>query len=224
MIIDSLLQFDPPATAVTVTAVSTNVLDLVNNRDLGIGKYKLSVMCLVGTAFTSATASATLNIQLQGAPDNGSGAAGGYSLIGESGVVPLGQLAAGYKVAQFPIPPVADAVGAIASPTLSTTSGSTSATVSSATGILQGQFITSSGVVPGTTVSSISGTAVTLSANASATTTTVASAFTASEPPYRFLRLNYVASATMTAGTVNSFLVGDADEVVNYRSGITVAN
>lgn len=225
MILDKSLQFDPPGTAVTVTADSTNILDLINNRDMGPGKQEVVVVSFCEATFTSSTASATLNIQLLGAPDSGTGTEGTYNLIGETGAMKLGQLQTGNKIAQFVVPPVADSSVPTATPLLTTTATSTSATVSSATGIMQGQFIVSAGVVPGTTVSNISGTTVTLSTAAASTTAAVASAFDAYPGPYRFLKLSYVCSATMTAGKVESYLGPQAiDTVTFYRPGVTVAN
>lgn len=227
MILDGNLQFDPANTSVATTnTVSTNILDLNNNRDLGIGRHQGKIIVIVNQSFGSATASATLNVQLKGAPDNGSASPGTYQLIGESGVIPLGFLSKGYKAAQFDIPPIGDAVGSLgpAGCTLTTTSASTSATVSSATGLLAGMEVVATGIVPGTTISSISGTTLTLSTNATAAGTNVAVAFLGSNVPYRYLELNYVCSATMTAGTVQSYVSLDPDEMVFYPPGVVVAN
>lgn len=56
---------------------STNVIDLVNARDMGIGDAPaLKVMVLVTAAFTTTgTASTTMAINVQGAPTNTAGAA-----------------------------------------------------------------------------------------------------------------------------------------------------
>lgn len=71
MFLDKLMQFDPAGTAITVTAVSTNVMDLLNARDLSIGPEGPSIDAVVtlGAAFTAAGA-ATLTVQLQGSTDN----------------------------------------------------------------------------------------------------------------------------------------------------------
>lgn len=70
MIIDGLLQFDPALSAITVTRVSTNVIDLLAQRDIGDGPYP-PMFCYVGVnaAFTAGGAG-TLQIQAQGSVDN----------------------------------------------------------------------------------------------------------------------------------------------------------
>jgi len=69
MIIDGLLLFDSAA-AVTSTAASTNIVDLVNARDIGVGDDPaMKVMVLVTTAITT-TNSATLTVSAQGSTDN----------------------------------------------------------------------------------------------------------------------------------------------------------
>jgi len=228
MFLDGSLVFDPTGTAVTTTnQVSTNVLDIVNNRDIGPGMHRMHLMTLVTAAFTSGTATATMNIQLQGAPDNGSGSPGVYNLIGESGNVSLGQLVAGSKAAQFPFPTIADAVlGSITQ--LGTWSGgpTTTVTLGSGTGTLDGQFIIGAGINPGTTIASgATTTTLTISSNTlTAAGTNVLLTFTEAEPAYRFLRINYVVSNTMTGGTLFSFLVLDPDEAYYYRPGIAITN
>lgn len=68
MILDSQLNFDPLGTAITAGGASTNVLDMVNPRDMAIGTpLKLLI---VGSNTFAAAGAATLNIQLQGSPDN----------------------------------------------------------------------------------------------------------------------------------------------------------
>jgi len=68
MILDALLLFST-AQNITSTAVSTNVIDLQNARDMGIGDDPaLKVLCVVTTAFTSTDG--TLTIGLQGSTDN----------------------------------------------------------------------------------------------------------------------------------------------------------
>lgn len=221
MLTDANLQFDPAGTAITVTAASTNVLDLLANRDLGAGKKKLNLLVDVTTSFTSGTATATLNVQLQGAPDNGSAAPGDYTTLVESGTIGLGQLVAGSKVAQFDIASVLNAIIPAATTTLTTTATSTSATVASATGLLDGQFVNSSGVAAGTKISAISGTTLTLSLAALTTTSAVTATFTNNIPIPRYLRLNYVASNTMTAGKVNASILLERDNWQGYPPGFT---
>lgn len=70
MILDSSLEFSNAQTG-TTDAASTNVVDLVNARDMGIGDDPaMKVLCLVETAFTTDTTNAsTLTIQFQGSTD-----------------------------------------------------------------------------------------------------------------------------------------------------------
>ena len=70
MIIDGLLQFDPALSAITVTRVSTNVIDLLNQRDIGDGAAP-PMRCYVGvTAAFTAGGAGTLQVQAQGSVDN----------------------------------------------------------------------------------------------------------------------------------------------------------
>lgn len=103
MILDALLQFDPPATSVAIAAgdqPSTNVLDFgidgipteANGggaRDMGIG-YPLRILCQVDTAFTSAGSTGTIQVAVQYAPDDGTGAPGSFitAALGPLYVVP----------------------------------------------------------------------------------------------------------------------------------------
>ena len=99
--VDALTFFEPLAgTAMTSTAVSTNVLDFgvgsgctraVHGRCAGAGRGNPGDVL---TSFTSGSTNTTLNVQVQGAPDNGSGSPGGYQTIYETGVQYLGQLVA----------------------------------------------------------------------------------------------------------------------------------
>lgn len=68
MILDGLLLFDT-ALALTSDQVSTNVIDLQNARDMGIGDPEMKLVVTVGTAFASTTSS-TLVISFQGSTDN----------------------------------------------------------------------------------------------------------------------------------------------------------
>lgn len=70
MILDRNLQFDPNPTLITVTAVSTNVIDLLNARDMALGdKFAMKLVVTVIAALVAAGA-ATLRIQFQGSVDN----------------------------------------------------------------------------------------------------------------------------------------------------------
>lgn len=70
MILDKLLQFDPSGTAITVTAVSTNVLDMLNARDMSVGEWPDMVARVTVIAALVAAGAATLTIALQGSIDN----------------------------------------------------------------------------------------------------------------------------------------------------------
>jgi len=224
MITDGQLFFEPiTGTAITVTANSTNILDLVANRDLGGGGYPAPLVvfsCL--TSFASATASATLTIAIQGAPDNG-GVPGNYETLQVTPAIPLGQLNAGQRplkldlamVSEFPLTPV--------NTTGTTTAASASMTVASAAGLLQGQFIIGNPNVPdGTTIQSISGTTVTMSSGTGVTAgTTVATSFVGLPRKPRFLQAVYTASATFTAGSLWGGIVLDDDQPALYKPGYT---
>lgn len=119
-ILDSLLQFDSAANLAQPigTYTSNNVLDFglvgiptsANGggaRDMGIGDdpaLKLLVQAIVG--FTSAGAG-TLQVSLQGAPDNGSGAPGAFTTWWSSPVYALATLSIGARLMDmdFPRPP-----------------------------------------------------------------------------------------------------------------------
>lgn len=82
MILDSNLAFDPAGTSpwTVGTIASTNVLDMVNAREMGIGEdLKVSVI----PAGTWA-GGGTMQIQLQSAPDNGSGSPGAWTTAAET--------------------------------------------------------------------------------------------------------------------------------------------
>lgn len=107
MIIDGLLQFDPALSAITVTRVSTNVIDLLNARDIG-GPMNPAMWLAVGVnaAFTAAGAG-TLTVQMQGSIDNVT-----YSTYSETralsiaDLTPIGRL----FVASWPMRVAADAL------------------------------------------------------------------------------------------------------------------
>lgn len=86
MIIDGLLQFDPALSAITVTRVSTNVIDLLNFRDPGVGHPAMYCYVGVNAAFTAGGA-ATLQVQFQGSVDNST-----YYTYGESRAFSIAEL------------------------------------------------------------------------------------------------------------------------------------
>lgn len=109
MIEDGALQFtgvagtagavDSPTTG---TQQSTNIIDLVNARDMGIGDNPaLKLLCQVVTAFAGGT---SLQVQFQGAPDNGSGSPGTYSTYAESAAILEADLTAGRYILPIDVP------------------------------------------------------------------------------------------------------------------------
>lgn len=118
MILDSLLQFDPVTTigGSITTYNSTNVLDLhiINGglpvlvsgqgaRDIGIGDDNmLQLMVLVTTTFVGATA--TLQVNFQGSPDNGSGAPLSYTTYESTELIPVTALIAGARLMDMSVP------------------------------------------------------------------------------------------------------------------------
>ena len=85
MLLDTNLQFSD-AQALTATAVSTNVVNLVNDRDMGIGTQLALVVIGSGT-FASAAGTATLQIIVQFSEDNST-----YVDAAESDVMTITQL------------------------------------------------------------------------------------------------------------------------------------
>lgn len=124
MILDALAQFtgasggtgnndgatDSPTTG---TQVSSNILDLGllgiplsaqggGARDIGVGDDPmLKVHALVTTAFTGGT---SLQIAIAGAPDNGSGAPGSFTVMALGPVVAEAQLVAGARICEIDVP------------------------------------------------------------------------------------------------------------------------
>ena len=79
------------------STVSTNIIDLGIARDIGGAVTdQLMLLCQVATAFTSG-GSATLQVQFQTAPDNGSGSPGAWSTLAQSDAIPVASLVQGYK-------------------------------------------------------------------------------------------------------------------------------
>ena len=102
MILDSLLQFSNKQTVNSTTVASTNIIDLLNPRDMGIGDDPaLKLAIYVTTAFVLASSTPSLTIQFQGAPDNGSGAPDTYVTYAESRAYAAADMPLGAKL--FPI-------------------------------------------------------------------------------------------------------------------------
>jgi hypothetical protein len=92
MIIDGLLLFDS-AFALTVTAPSTNVIDLLNARDIGVGDHPgMEIMFEMLTPLLSAGAT-TLQVQAQGSTDNST-----YTTYAETPAIGKAALTAGRYV------------------------------------------------------------------------------------------------------------------------------
>lgn len=103
---------DAPTTG---TQVASNVLDLGiaglpnsaaggGARDLAVGDDPMiKVSAIVAVAFTAGT---SLQLQINGAPDNGSGAPGSYTQMWISAAIPESQLVAGAQLANIDIPRV----------------------------------------------------------------------------------------------------------------------
>ena len=101
MLIDAQNLFSSQTQGDTPTsiggAVSTNIIDLGVARDIGGAVTdQLMLLCEVTTAFTSG-GSATLQVQFQTAPDNGSGAPGSWSTLSQSDAIAVASLVQGYK-------------------------------------------------------------------------------------------------------------------------------
>ncbi len=108
MIIDGALQFSgtagtagSPDVPTTGTQQSTNVVDLVNARDMGIGDDPaIKLLCVVKTTFTAGT---SLQVQFQGAPDN-AGVPGTWTTYAESAAIVEADLLAGRYLLPMDIP------------------------------------------------------------------------------------------------------------------------
>jgi hypothetical protein len=97
MIIDGLLLFSS-AQAITATAASTNVLDMVNARDMGAADPEIQVAIFVGTAF-STTNAGTLTIALQGSTDNST-----FTTYAQSRAYTAADMPAGAKLLPIELP------------------------------------------------------------------------------------------------------------------------
>jgi hypothetical protein len=85
----------------TASGVSTNIIDLVNARDLGIGDDPaLKLLIQIITSFTAGT---SLETQLQGAPDN-AGVPGTWTTMWDSNAIALANLTAGLYIANVDLP------------------------------------------------------------------------------------------------------------------------
>lgn len=100
MLLDNNLLLDS-AHAITATAASTNVVDLVNARDIGAGPDYGAVpklMVLVTTSFASTNAG-TLTVQFQGSTDNTT-----WSTYAATRAMTAGELVAGNRLFDIDVP------------------------------------------------------------------------------------------------------------------------
>ncbi|CAN5950716.1 unnamed protein product [Sphagnum jensenii] len=95
--IDNQLIFDQNV-ALTVSAASTNTIDLLANTDLG-AMYPIELHCDVTTAFTAAGA-ATLTIALQTSTDN----VNWYTILISPEAYPVAALTVGAAIMRYPVP------------------------------------------------------------------------------------------------------------------------
>lgn len=131
MITDSKLNFVAPGSPLSIVAAagvdipSPGVIDLMGNGvgttvtnyfgtatlpgqadAMGVGGERPELMVAIGTAATAGTSTPLLNVQLQGAPDDGTGNPGTWQTLGESGDLTVAQLVAGQVIARLPwLPP-----------------------------------------------------------------------------------------------------------------------
>lgn len=104
MILDAFNLFEPlGGTAVLASGTSSNIIDLGVGRDLGVGDPDLKVVVEVLASYNNLT---SLNVAIQGAPDNGAGAPGTFYTLAETGAVPLASLLANTKLMQQGLPAV----------------------------------------------------------------------------------------------------------------------
>src|SRR5262245_10481611 len=102
MILDSQLLFDSASAITGATGgASTNVVDLVNARDMGVGDAEgktPKTMILATTTFLT-TDAATLNVQVQGSTDNNT-----YTTYAESRALAAAVLTAGKYLLPIDMP------------------------------------------------------------------------------------------------------------------------
>jgi hypothetical protein len=95
MIRDNFLELSVAQDLTAGTAVSTNVVDMLNARDPGPGNT-LIVPVSVNTAFAGGT---SLQVQLQESVDNST-----YVTVEETAAIPLASLGANQRINTFKIP------------------------------------------------------------------------------------------------------------------------
>jgi len=98
MIIDGLLLFDSNL-ALTSTQTSTNVIDLVNARDVGPGNS--TALTVMSTVLFQSGGSSTLTITLQDSTDNST-----YTTLAVSPAIAKANMTAGARLWGVTIPPL----------------------------------------------------------------------------------------------------------------------
>jgi hypothetical protein len=104
MIRDNFLEFSVAQDLTGGTGVSTNVIDLLNARDIGVGD-DVEIPVTVNTGFTGGT---SLQIQLQESVDNST-----YVTIMETAAIPLANLGANTQIALIEVPPRPSSMAAL---------------------------------------------------------------------------------------------------------------
>lgn len=102
-IIDGLLQLDPNPTSITVSTVSTNVIDLLNARDMGVGDATGATPKVLAQIVTTFTGGTSIQALFQGAP-NASGAPGAYTTYASGPVVALADAVVGNRLLEMDWP------------------------------------------------------------------------------------------------------------------------
>lgn len=104
MILDALLALDSYAgVAITVTRDSSNILDMLNQRDMGVGDGVLDILCKVTTAFVTGDG-ALLTVEVKGAKDNAGAPGTFYSLAQTPTALAAGALTIGAELMKIGLP------------------------------------------------------------------------------------------------------------------------
>lgn len=105
MLLDNFMMFEAVAgVAVTTGGSSTNVIDLLQERDIGIGDDPaLKLLVLVTVALATGSTS-LLQIQFQGAVSSASGTGGTWSTYFETGQIGTAALGVGQKLMNMDVP------------------------------------------------------------------------------------------------------------------------
>lgn len=97
--LDATQIFDSVAgVALTATRASTNVLDFLVKRDVGVGD-ELEIHAFVQTTLASSGGTATLTVALQASSDNSN-----FYTVLQTGAIPEARLTAGRRFMSFKVP------------------------------------------------------------------------------------------------------------------------